>query len=140
MECSETLAVPTFPNYLMCMEECETMSCAEECEESYPDAASVFAVFEACLYGYCVGECQQFECGLTTGDPLCDGCLSLSCGAPCEACTSDSDCIDWLVCAQNCMDQDCFDACTAQYPEGEELMTNLTQCLDVWCHDECYYY
>ncbi len=122
------------------MSECQDASCVQECEYQFPDGVPVWEEFESCVYSSCGYECANYNCGLSAGDQQCDNCLSFSCGAQCESCTTNNDCIDWLVCTQECYDQACLDECSAQYPGGEMLLNDLMQCVEVWCSDECGYY
>lgn len=105
----------------------------------YPEAAVVWNAFETCYYGNCGYACGGSQgCGLSTGSAECDGCMSGWCSGQCTDCTNNSECIDWLMCVQECYEPDCEAACSAQYPQGEQLLYGLVNCLETYCSAECY--
>ena len=92
-----------------------------------------------CMDAYCAWACGGTnECGLTTGSPACDQCMSTKCLTECVDALSHPEFVDWLMCAQNCYDDACINGCSAQYPTGAALVYELMGCLDGQCYAECY--
>ena len=90
---------------------------------------------------------QQTTCSalpLGTGDPQCDTCLGASCCAEDQTCGNDQNCMAFIGCVDNCinqvdggMDQTCEQACESQYPNGVSELSNLDMCMQNSCATAC---
>jgi hypothetical protein len=122
-----------------CMMDCYDSACVAKCESIYPAGVPLLYALEDCMDAYCSYACGgSSECGLTTTSPACDQCMNAKCNTECVDAVSHPEFIDWLMCAQNCNDDACFDSCSAQYPTGAALLYELMDCLDGQCYYECY--
>ena len=65
----------------------------------------------------------------------CIGCaLAGACADELAACQSEPQCVSFVICVEACSDQQCFDECSSQTPQGVELYSPVRFC--VIC-DQC---
>jgi len=65
------------------------------------------------------------------GDSMsgCLGCAVMGdCADEADLCAADQECVDFITCIDPCLDQACFDACSAMYPTGFTLYNDLVFC------------
>jgi hypothetical protein len=135
------------PQILDCYENCpmgDPYECASMCDNGNFNI-EFNDVFE-CGASYCAGPCMNpvpppDECPLQTADPPCDNCMQTKCGAECNACVNNSQCMDLLYCATSCSDDACQQQCFDTYPNGVDVLLEFLGvggCLEVNCSNECY--
>ena len=132
------------PQAVSCFESCpmgDPMACAQMCDQGMYNVP--FNDVISCGTNFCPAECMnpvQPDCPLQTGDPQCDNCMNSICGYECNACINNNQCMDLLMCVQECYDDACYQQCFMQYPAGvDPLMAFLGQdgCLAVNCSGAC---
>jgi len=73
----------------------------------------------------------------------CSDCNARQCGPQNEACVPNSECAKYIECVQGnqttppCEDQECRDACSLGYPDGQTAATRLTSCYNDNCAATC---
>jgi hypothetical protein len=78
------------------------------------------------------GECGGFDSG-------CVGCAVLGpCEAQNDACTSSMECVGLFDCFNQCSDEQCYQDCVDENPDGAQLYNELVFCLICEaCFDDC---
>lgn len=79
-------------------------------------------------------------CGVETGLPACDTCLSQKCCTPIDACSDEADCVALDECLSKCTQangQACGDACFQAHPKGAPLVDAIDQCVETNCKTAC---
>jgi hypothetical protein len=132
------------PKALECYENCpmgDPSACAQQCDQGMYNVP--FNDLLTCGMNACPTECMtttQQECPVTSNDPQCDNCINTMCNYECNTCVNNSQCVDLLMCLQECYDDACYQSCASQYPGGlDAYMAFLGQngCLATNCYADC---
>jgi hypothetical protein len=73
------------------------------------------------------------NCTPAAGDSACTMCLKASCCGETQACATNMDCYNLLMCYANCTTADCISGCDMQFPGGTTLLNTLLQCSQTKC-------
>jgi len=92
----------------------------------------------------CIQGCQQGQGGGGVGGngagggaQACSDCAQGSCGTPIQACVGSTPCLNWLMCAMNCTDPQCYTDCDTANPNAAPQSTAVKDCACTQCNTEC---
>jgi hypothetical protein len=116
--------------------------CTDACDDANPEGTADNAVLSACRMRWCGEECFELtgaECGFEQPPASCNECAQSMC---CEVgWVSNTQPSFWAY--QDCVvlcdpsDGACFDACSAENPDGRDYYMTFIGCLGTHCADGC---
>jgi hypothetical protein len=135
-------------DYMDCVGACADTMCSEACKAQEPEGAALYEAVVVCVVidecpndcgggpgsgggpGGPPGSCDNTgECGDSTSGGCVECAVFGECGGQRLACQNDDECIDYVFCIVECIDDPCEDDCAAQEPEGAALYGALVECV-----------
>jgi hypothetical protein len=151
--CSQGQACANAPNnaclnLFQCIGGCNgNATCQQNCQTTNQAGVASAQALSQCINGSCGTQCGGggndggtttdggMTCGLTTGTPACDQCLTTNCCSQEQACVNSTDCMALLMCLNNCAmgDTTCQNTCSSQHQAGVAPYNALGMCYQNSC-------
>jgi hypothetical protein len=83
---------------------------------------------------------EHSGCPLHASPPQCDACLQAKCGAVCQDCATNPDCLRLFLCVMDCAEPACERGCATKLPGGRAALVAFLGeqgCLAAHCAQLC---
>ena len=125
---------PDVQGFFTCLDACTTNECVDGCITTYPVAGAAAVELVDCQNTTCAEPCI---CEVTTDDDVCSTCFKGSCCSEYVDYLQSSDIEGFEMCAVECPDDLCVEACAGEFPVAGENFWTWNDCVYGSCATQC---